>query len=260
VASIKDTVHGYIELNALEKRVVDTPWFQRLRHVRQNDVSSIVYPTMHTRRFEHSLGAMHVSGACMAAALRSSDPDHRRKFLDALWRDLFTGNCDEPKASWAAVQIARLHGALHDIGHPPFSHLIERSIAYALIYPGRDAPTPEKAKKWHETNGVEIIHDKILPSIAPSTDERVLLSTVAKLLSGKGLSAALKGVQSLVDAVIDTDRMDFVARDGQASGNEFGHYGLARLIDSFKIVVDLSGTDLTAVHIRPSSGYSSTTA
>lgn len=76
MVAIKDTVHDYIELSDLERRVIDTPWFQRLKLVRQNDVSSTVYPTMHTRRFEHSLGAMHVSGACMAAALKGSLADH----------------------------------------------------------------------------------------------------------------------------------------------------------------------------------------
>ncbi len=70
--TIKDTIHGYIDLDAFEERVVDSPWFQRLRRVRQNDVGSYVFPTMLTTRFEHSLGAMHLAGQCLGAALQDS--------------------------------------------------------------------------------------------------------------------------------------------------------------------------------------------
>lgn len=260
MTTIKDPVHGYIDFDEFERRVIDTPWFQRLKQIRQNDVSSTVYPTMHTRRFEHSLGAMHVAGACIVAAIQQSDPQHRDRFLRALWADVFSDHPYDPKAAIeAARQIARLHGLLHDVGHPPFSHLLERAIPYASIYPERNKPREgqsaaefaEKTKKWHELNGVELIRERI-SSVARTPLEKTYLEIAGRLLENEQLTAALRGVQSLVDAVIDTDRMDFVARDGRASGAEFGHYDIRRLIDSFRIVVDEADGDISAVHIRPS--------
>ena len=253
MTTLKDPVHGYIEVNDLERRVIDTPWFQRLKQVRQNDVSSTVYPTMHTRRFEHSLGAMHVAGKCVASALEGSNQAHRDRFLNALWNDLHPGQAfNDTAARKASKQIARLYGALHDVGHPPFSHLLERAIPFARIYPARGDIVGEKAKKWHELNGVDIVRTKIAPAVTADPEETLYLNTAARLLLGQDLTPSLRGLQSLVDAVIDTDRMDFVARDGRASGAEFGVYDLTRLVDSFRIVIDESNGAISKVHIRPS--------
>ncbi|MFC7176447.1 hypothetical protein [Halosegnis marinus] len=58
---IKDPVHGYIELDEpLVEALVDTPAFQRLRHVRQLSGTHLVYPGATHTRFEHSLGVYHL--------------------------------------------------------------------------------------------------------------------------------------------------------------------------------------------------------
>src|SRR5882762_6277172 len=68
---VRDLVHGFVSLTDLEVRVVSHPLFQRLRHIRQNDVAFFVYPSLNISRFEHSLGCTHVAGN-MAAGLRRS--------------------------------------------------------------------------------------------------------------------------------------------------------------------------------------------
>jgi len=95
--SIKDPVHGYIQVDSTLLPLLDTPQVQRLRYIRQLGFSYLVYPGAHHTRFEHSLGTMHLVNA-LGTRLSLSPYDH------------------------AHVSAA---GLLHDIGHGPFSHAIE---------------------------------------------------------------------------------------------------------------------------------------
>src|SRR5687768_13792842 len=59
---IRDPVHSFITVSTYERRVIDSPHVQRLRHVHQLALSYLVYPGATHRRFEHSLGVMHLAG------------------------------------------------------------------------------------------------------------------------------------------------------------------------------------------------------
>ncbi|MEM0364776.1 MAG: HD domain-containing protein [Candidatus Nitrosocaldus sp.] len=104
VAEISDPIHGYFYLNSVEKDIVDSPLFQRLRRIRQLASAYLTYPSAQHTRFEHSLGAMHLAG--------------------------YAGNVlkDKEYVSSDDVQMLRLAALLHDIGHGPFSHLFEEVL------------------------------------------------------------------------------------------------------------------------------------
>ncbi|OQA59253.1 MAG: HD domain protein [Euryarchaeota archaeon ADurb.Bin294] len=95
--SIKDPVHGYIQVDSSFLPLLDTPQVQRLRYIRQLGFSFLVYPGAHHTRFEHSLGTMHLAHS-LGTRLALPREDH------------------------AHITVA---GLLHDIGHGPFSHAIE---------------------------------------------------------------------------------------------------------------------------------------
>ena len=95
--SIKDPVHGYVEVDTTALTLLDSPLLQRLRYIRQLGFSYLVYPGANHTRFEHSLGTMHLAGVmCRQLGV----PEHDRLLIVT-----------------AAL--------LHDIGHGPFSHSIE---------------------------------------------------------------------------------------------------------------------------------------
>ncbi len=94
---IRDAIHGSIELNALEEKVLDTPVVQRLRGLRQLATAYLVFPSAQHTRFEHSLGTLYLASR-LCAHLGFS-----------------------PKRS----QAIRLAALLHDVGHGAFSHLSE---------------------------------------------------------------------------------------------------------------------------------------
>lgn len=103
---INDPVYGFITIpTELAFRVIEHPYFQRLRRIRQLGMTHLVYPgAMHTR-FQHSLGAMHLMNEAIDA-LREKGHE-------------ITGHEKE---------AATLAALMHDIGHGPFSHALEHSI------------------------------------------------------------------------------------------------------------------------------------
>ena len=104
---ITDPVHKYIRFSQVEKQLIDSPAFQRLRRIRQLAGAHLVYPSAQHSRFEHSLGAMHIAGLAGETLLGKGYIDHTE-----------------------VVQDLRLAALLHDIGHGPFSHLFEEVLEY----------------------------------------------------------------------------------------------------------------------------------
>jgi len=105
VAEISDPIHGYVYLSEVERDIIDTHVFQRLRRIRQLAGAHLTYPGAQHSRFEHSLGTMHLAGR---AGHVLSDK----------------GYINEDQ-----IQTLRIAALLHDIGHGPFSHLFEEVMA-----------------------------------------------------------------------------------------------------------------------------------
>lgn len=103
---INDPVYGFISIGSeLIFDLIEHPYFQRLRHIRQLGLTDLVYPgALHTR-FHHALGAMHLMG-CV---------------LDNLRNKGIKISAEEFEAAQAAI-------LLHDIGHGPFSHALEETL------------------------------------------------------------------------------------------------------------------------------------
>lgn len=112
VKIINDPVYGFIRFPEPElMRVIDHPWFQRLRRIKQMGLAYLVYPGATHTRFAHSLGASHLMG----------------KALD----ELKTKDIYPEKDECLAARLATL---LHDIGHGPFSHSLEHSLVSSISH------------------------------------------------------------------------------------------------------------------------------
>ena len=103
---INDPVYGFISVpTELIFDLIEHPYFQRLRYIKQLGMTHLVYPgALHTR-FHHALGAMHLMGLAIETLCNK---DHQIS-----------------EEEEEAVTIAIL---LHDIGHGPFSHALEETI------------------------------------------------------------------------------------------------------------------------------------
>jgi HD superfamily phosphohydrolase len=107
---INDPVYGFIRFPEPEMmRLIEHPWFQRLRRIKQMGIADFVYPGAVHTRFHHSMGAAHLMNIAL----------HELKIKNIALA---------PEDCLAARQAI----LLHDIGHGPFSHALEHTLARGI--------------------------------------------------------------------------------------------------------------------------------
>ena len=158
VGEITDPIHKNIKFTNVEKEIIDTYIFQRLRRIRQLAGAHLVYPGALHSRFEHSLGSMFLAG--MAG---------QTLFDKGYFTDI------------DLIQHLRLAALLHDVGHGPFSHLFEEILKDSKNYS-------------HENLGERIILETKISDIIKRNGYSA--STVSSLSFGKHNSGYLNEVIS----------------------------------------------------------------
>jgi HD superfamily phosphohydrolase len=203
---IKDPVHGYIRITDVERDVIDSLPVQRLRRIRQLSGAEYVYPAANHSRFEHSLGTMFLAGA-----LAESLPVGLSEF---------------------EIQKVRLAALLHDVGHAPFSHLLEPILMkYFNVN--------------HESMTMRIIAESELAGILEGHGFDA--KDLSKLAVGRLEEPNRRFLDQIIRSSIDVDKMDFLVRDSYHTGAGYGHFDLFRLIYTMDVLDDKLTVDLTAL-------------
>ncbi|WP_293027278.1 HD domain-containing protein [Natronococcus sp.] len=234
VTQIKDPVHGYIELpEPLVECVVDRSAFQRLRYVRQLSATNLVYPGANHTRFEHSLGVYHL-GRTVFENLREEP-----YFV----RDTSESTLDEIQRT---LECACL---LHDIGHPPFSHICEpfldtseireRLADRGLRAAFRDAGVDEASLRTandHELLGCLIVLREFredLDAMGVDPEEVCAYILGYSLVYERGGPWQHGLGAQLLHSPIDVDRLDYITRDNQMTGADVLSFDTDRMVDSY---------------------------
>lgn len=249
---IRCPIHGFIQLNEWERRIIDSPVFQRLRRIRQLAWTDMVYPgAMHTR-FEHSLGVMHVATLLYDSIVRYSGDVLREHFSYSelgLERDR---------------QKVRLAALLHDVGHSPFSHAAEtlfperdRVDAQAELFKEAESKplivvaTPQKKKKSrcfeHEDYSIALIKGPLREFIDGDQYNKrnygISADDVAAILEGGPEAGPALFWRDLLTNQLDADRMDYLLRDSHHIGVTYGRYDLPRLVATIRAYRDRKSED-----------------
>ena len=196
---ISDPVFGFIKIKrGLLYDIVQHPFFQRLNRINQLGLASVVYPGARHTRFQHSLGAFHL----MSEAIKS---------LTEKGVYIFDSEAE-------AVQAAIL---MHDIGHGPFSHVLENTLIHGISHEDISLMMMEQIN--HD------LKDQLNLAISIFKDEY-----------------PNKIFHQLISSQLDMDRLDYLRRDSFYTGVTEGNIGSARIIKMLnvaddKLVVDSKG-------------------
>ena len=252
---IRDPVHEYIELSDEEARLIDTPLFQRLRHIAQNGPTRLVYPSLLGTRFEHTLGVVHVATKIFDSVFdqpvyEGNQARAVKSFLRSATQDL--KKCLGVKLSKTEEvkpylrKILRFAAFFHDVGHLPLSHVMEE--AFVAVFGNRAWSPWMMGMKWHEVLGAELVRQKHLSIPDPAKRGAILILIAtgqpgeqAKWKRSKGqeiqLSHSIFGtLRSILVGEYDADRADYMLRDGHLSGAGFGTFDLQRFVGSMRLV------------------------
>ena len=233
VYEIRDPIHRTILITEDERRVVDHPWVQRLRHIKQLGFVSLVYPGAVHDRFQHSLGVMHLAG------------ERFRRLVPSL-TDFASADLDR------AYRLARLGGLLHDVGHGPYSHTFEEFLPAVtevrLPESWYVGPPPQGRQARHEDLSLAIVHALIGEGVLADDEARdiaAVLSSTVRPSRWLAARAPLLGIlRALVSGEIDADRCDYLLRDSHFSGVTYGIFDLQRLVACETIVRGPDGPEL----------------
>ena len=188
---INDPVFGFIKIpRGLLYDIVRHPLMQRLNRINQLGLASVVYPGARHTRFQHSLGAFHL----MSEAIISLQQ-----------KGLFIFDSEAE-----AVEAAIL---MHDIGHGPFSHVLENTLISGIS------------------------HEEI---------SLLMMEQINRDLGGQ-LNLAIsifkdeypkRFLHQLISSQLDMDRLDYLRRDSFFTGVTEGNIGSARIIKMLNVVDD----------------------
>jgi HD superfamily phosphohydrolase len=217
---IRDPIHVFIKLDSQERKVLDSPAFQRLRCIHQLAMTYLVYPGATHRRFEHSLGVMEL-------ASRVYDIITNPENVTDEVRDQFPQTQDDyQRLHWR--RVLRLAALCHDIGHMPFSHAAED-----LMPEGWD----------HERMTRALILSPAMREIWSTMEPKPEAEDIVKLALGPKKASDLKFgdwetllAEIIVGDAFGVDRMDYLLRDSLHTGVAYGKFDYFRLIDTMRIL------------------------
>src|SRR5512133_382460 len=188
---INDPVHGFINIPFdIILDLIEHPYFQRLQRIRQLGLTSMVYPGATHSRFQHALGAIHLMGQAIS--------------------NIQSKGHEITEEEAEAVTIAIL---LHDIGHGPFSHTLEETIA-------------------------EGIHHEILSGLFMEELDREFQGGLRMAIRIFRNEYPKKFLHQLVSSQLDMDRLDYLRRDSFFTGVTEGVIGSDRIIKMLNVVND----------------------
>lgn len=198
---INDPVFGFIKIpGGLLLSIVGHPLMQRLTRINQLGLASVVYPGARHTRFQHSLGAFHL----MSEAILS---------LQQKGHFIFDSEAE-------AVEAAIL---MHDIGHGPFSHVLENTLIRGISHEDISLLMMEQINR--DLGGQLGLAMKIFKDEYPK-----------------------RFLHQLISSQLDMDRLDYLRRDSFYTGVTEGNIGSARIIKMLNVLDDSLVVDQKGIY------------
>lgn len=227
---ISDPLYGFIHLTPVEWDIIHSPFYQRLRWIKQIGFSCYTFPGAEHSRFGHSIGVMFNAHKIIQSIDKAVSDD-----------ELFDTSKSSKQKNWH--QSIRLAALLHDLGTFCFSHTTEMAyIAYGET-------TNLKNSKGHPDD-----HEHLGSWIIKNTDYENGITRILKNynIAAQKISDLVKGISEdvlanqILHAEIDCDRMDYLLRDAHYTGLNYGTYDREYLLHHF-VVTEQAGHEVLAI-------------
>lgn len=188
---INDPIFGFIKIpRGVLLDIVEHPLMQRLSRIKQLGLTSMVYPSAQHTRFQHSLGSFHLMSEAIESLTR---------------KGIFIFDSEAE-----AVEAAIL---MHDIGHGPFSHVLEHTLISGISHEEISLLMMEQINR--EMKGALNLALKIFKNEYPK-----------------------QFLHQLISSQLDMDRLDYLRRDSFFTGVTEGNIGSARIIKMLDVHED----------------------
>ena len=207
----RDPIHGYIKVYDIERDIINSLAFQRLRRIKQLGPTNLVYHGADHTRFAHSLGVMELATRVFETIILKDKQEH-----------LIPWQSDEERTNKKI--LLRLAALLHDVGHAPLSHATESQ----LFPKGLDHRSYSKKVIMEDTEIKEVL-DKV------ENDYGVTSDSICNLIIREDSDEIL---QPILDGPLDADKMDYLWRDSFYTGVHYGKFDLERILNTLTVVVD----------------------
>lgn len=216
---VYDPIYGFIKLTPVEWEIIQTPFYQRLRWIKQLGFSFYVFPGAEHSRYGHSIGVLNNADKILSSIDRAVS-----------WDELSRSKGRSKEALYH--QSLRIGALLHDLGTFPFSHTIEGSyISYGET-------TKQKGGK-----GLVDDHENLGSFIIKNTRGKDGITDILEKhdLNPQMISDLVKGVDpsvlanQILHSEIDCDRMDYLLRDAHYTGLRYGTYDRDYLLHHFQV-------------------------
>lgn len=298
-----DVIHNSIPYSGIEYAIISTPIYNRLHRILQNSLVYLTYPSNKVKRFEHSIGTMHLAGEMFFNSICNSSKNDFISFMNAIADELvnWRNTIDFNKYSFAASELRTLHsgqdillapvpnnslynkfcpkflskenvfpfyvvfqavriaGLLHDVGHLPYSHILEHALQkmYKIISTQPEQTDIEKEflkimkrfaegeNEIHEEIGnllISNIRNTIVQDIVDKTNPNIYfflatLDFAQNILSSKTTDNDIfSNLHFIIASVLDADRLDYCTRDSFCAGTNKAIYPYSALLLNYKMI------------------------
>ena len=239
IFEIRDPVHISIPFDIHERQVLDHPFVQRLRRIRQLGFAQYSFPGATHSRFSHSVGVMHLAG----------------KAFDVIFRDRPFSTMKKYRQFRYCVRMAAL---LHDVGHGPYSHAVEFAMPQLNTLPGFEQADPTK-QAMHEEYTIAILTQTSLAQVIESQFDFTAEHVAALVDSSRVIEDDFfmdKGCNlrplfsQLISSNLDMDRSDYLVRDSLCTGVKYGQVDISWLHNHLSRAIGFEHEVCLALHRR----------
>ena len=239
IFEIRDPVHTSIPFDAYERNVLDHPFVQRLRRIRQLGFAQYSFPGATHSRFSHSVGVMHLAGTA----------------FDVIFRDHPFSSVKKYRQFRYCVRMAAL---LHDVGHGPYSHAVEFAMPKLNTLPGFEQADPNK-QAMHEEYTIAILTQTSLAQVIASQFDFTADHVAALVDSSRVIEDDFfldKGFNlrplfsQLISSNLDMDRSDYLVRDSLCTGVKYGQVDISWLHNHLSRAIGFENEVCLALHRR----------